>query len=201
MEDHGAFLTHETGISAPEIQKNKTFVPTGREKSRGKYRRERGLRLLGSSTKWAEMRAIEISVNGRMVPTLPTAAVALGPMRAIPLRVREAMLKSEREPPRDAVSRRAVKPGGGGKLDSEQGAEARVRARTGNMESLLPGAGGEGWLRGVDLNHRPLGYEPNELPGCSTPHLHLSSTGSPVQEETVAGTGCVQAPGRSCPEG
>jgi hypothetical protein len=27
------------------------------------------------------------------------------------------------------------------------------------------------WLRGVDLNHRPLGYEPNELPDCSTPHL------------------------------
>src|SRR5437763_14501643 len=28
------------------------------------------------------------------------------------------------------------------------------------------------WLRGVDVNHRPLGYEPNELPGCSTPHIH-----------------------------
>src|SRR5438128_8397519 len=28
-----------------------------------------------------------------------------------------------------------------------------------------------GWLRGVDLNHRPLGYEPNELPDCSTPHF------------------------------
>ena len=27
----------------------------------------------------------------------------------------------------------------------------------------------EVWLRGVDLNHRPLGYEPNELPDCSTP--------------------------------
>src|ERR1039457_445612 len=27
------------------------------------------------------------------------------------------------------------------------------------------------WLRGVDLNHRPLGYEPNELPDCSTPHF------------------------------
>jgi hypothetical protein len=26
-----------------------------------------------------------------------------------------------------------------------------------------------GWLRGLDLNQRPLGYEPNELPGCSTP--------------------------------
>jgi hypothetical protein len=29
-----------------------------------------------------------------------------------------------------------------------------------------------GWLRGVDLNHRPLGYEPNELPDCSTPQSH-----------------------------
>jgi hypothetical protein len=27
------------------------------------------------------------------------------------------------------------------------------------------------WLRGLDLNQRPLGYEPNELPDCSTPHL------------------------------
>src|SRR5262249_25521059 len=25
------------------------------------------------------------------------------------------------------------------------------------------------WLRGRDLNPRPLGYEPNELPDCSTP--------------------------------
>jgi hypothetical protein len=27
-------------------------------------------------------------------------------------------------------------------------------------------------LRGLDLNQRPLGYEPNELPDCSTPHNH-----------------------------
>jgi hypothetical protein len=30
------------------------------------------------------------------------------------------------------------------------------------------------WLRGLDLNQRPLGYEPNELPGCSTPQFHDS---------------------------
>ena len=32
------------------------------------------------------------------------------------------------------------------------------------------------WLRGLDLNQRPLGYEPNELPGCSTPHSHFNNT-------------------------
>ncbi len=31
------------------------------------------------------------------------------------------------------------------------------------------------WLRGVDLNHRPLGYEPNELPDCSTPRNYSTS--------------------------
>ena len=30
------------------------------------------------------------------------------------------------------------------------------------------------WLRGRDLNPRPLGYEPNELPDCSTPRLRKS---------------------------
>ena len=29
------------------------------------------------------------------------------------------------------------------------------------------------WLRGRDLNPRPLGYEPNELPDCSTPRQEL----------------------------
>ncbi len=31
------------------------------------------------------------------------------------------------------------------------------------------------WLRGLDLNQRPSGYEPDELPDCSTPrHLFVA---------------------------
>ena len=37
------------------------------------------------------------------------------------------------------------------------------------------------WLRGVDLNHRPLGYEPNELPDCSTPQSYRNVTASSGQ--------------------
>ena len=35
---------------------------------------------------------------------------------------------------------------------------------------------GRNWLRGLDLNQRPSGYEPDELPGCSTPRNNYGET-------------------------
>src|SRR5918997_6272591 len=43
------------------------------------------------------------------------------------------------------------------------------------------------WLRGRDLNPRPLGYEPNELPDCSTPRHILTC-------KTLVGLGRVELP-------
>ena len=31
------------------------------------------------------------------------------------------------------------------------------------------------WSRGLDLNQRPSGYEPDELPDCSTPQFSCTS--------------------------
>ncbi len=44
----------------------------------------------------------------------------------------------------------------------------------------------DGWLRGMDLNHRPLGYEPNELPDCSTPQSD-SSPSRASRQRTLPG--------------
>ena len=52
---------------------------------------------------------------------------------------------------------------------------------------LSPNGSGtlEIWLRGRDLNPRPLGYEPNELPDCSTPR-HLKNPQSTTPSCTLA---------------
>ena len=41
------------------------------------------------------------------------------------------------------------------------------------------------WLRGRDLNPRPLGYEPNELPDCSTPRQSQTSQPNTIQPKTL----------------
>src|SRR5262252_9318293 len=45
------------------------------------------------------------------------------------------------------------------------------------------------WLRGLDLNQRPSGYEPDELPGCSTPHQVPDNIGP--EAGVVKGAGVV----------
>lgn len=55
--------------------------------------------------------------------------------------------------------------------------------KSGKTKSVLSWGGNistencpEIWLRGLDLNQRPFGYEPNELPDCSTPWHSLIVT-------------------------
>ncbi len=70
-------------------------------------------------------------------------------------------------------------------LDSSQKNEQNPNT-TRNLLSWITFTEREGWLRGMDLNHRPLGYEPNELPDCSTPHSH-SNAGLSARQTPASG--------------
>ena len=45
------------------------------------------------------------------------------------------------------------------------------------------------WLRGLDLNQRPSGYEPDELPDCSTPHFENNCDIDVVQSKKFRSMG------------
>ena len=55
-----------------------------------------------------------------------------------------------------------------------QGTEQKERHLAHSLSARLR------WLRGPDLNRRPSGYEPDELPGCSTPHQNCSRCKGPL---------------------
>src|SRR5881628_3354708 len=88
--------------------------------------------------------------------------------------------------PRAARHRR--RGGRGGRVRDES---ARTR-----LTRRARGQGAARTLRGVDLNHRPRGYEPRELPGCSTPRqtarreatIRRAVTLSRSLQQTVADT-------------
>ena len=57
----------------------------------------------------------------------------------------------------------------------------KEKGRTNGVRPSIP----RNWLRGLDLNQRPSGYEPDELPGCSTPRV--DDSGYTELRQTAAG--------------
>ena len=65
--------------------------------------------------------------------------------------------------------------------DGSLGTKAKGHRGNDGLVTPIPwgylGSESANWLRGRDLNPRPLGYEPNELPGCSTPQFDSNNRG------------------------
>ena len=60
------------------------------------------------------------------------------------------------------------------------GAHARSSGSAGMLRrSVAMGELFGRWLRGLDLNQRPSGYEPDELPDCSIPRHRVLASETP----------------------
>src|SRR5512144_1015150 len=64
------------------------------------------------------------------------------------------------------------------------------------IRSQEPDLPGFFWLREVDLNHRPSGYEPDELPGCSIPRKTVALIARTRYLAIGAGLGKGRPPGQ-----
>ena len=129
-----------------------------------------------------------------MVPAIPTAFSLM----AIAASCGYTMsVCCSRPPKRRAPGRLAPTP----TLHLTLPAGSNAKSPAASSEAVIKGDLEDRWLRGLDLNQRPSGYEPDELPDCSTPR-HLSGVNRQRRHpsarlSSLSATSCLRC-GRPC---